>query len=510
MNSSEKCSVCGKRGKRPCPATGGLICAACCGSQRGSKLKCPSECGFFPFGVAGYDLWQEINGSWAGKSMRYAEGRLGQQAVAQVMKRFLPRAGNPGEAEALAAYFPALYHCLLVARDAEGKTVADHWEAEGWRGLTNDETVMMQFRRNSFVTVIESQRTLDGQTVECVDLFEPGAPPFRIVDRATAKTLPRYTKLMVWLSHYPYFSRIGAAGYEIRDDLWPVWRAVVEHRHAELRQGRPELTLKQYLAEHMPDSGPVLQALDLEMRRRFLESIEAHHCLASFQLKGTADEFKSTLASMPEFMAEEAKPLPDLGMPESAYAWWFDGQSRQLAEPGAEPVRTPAESGGNVKLGVVRVYPGRLALETFSMQKYRLARSLMAKLFGAQAEFENETIVDLAQRSAEQRKVWQSVAGGPNPAGAPATQPEAAPAPELRRQELREEHRKDFAKLLDVPMRHLGGATPRVAAKDPSLRPKLVDWLKAQLHHLDEVNRRHGLDLDLDAALDELEVPELK
>ena len=78
------------------------------------------------------------------------------------------------------------------------------------------------------------------------------------------------------------------------------------------------------------------------------------------------------------------------------------------------------------------------------------------------------------------------------------------------RAELHEEHKKDFAKLLDMPMPHLNGSTPRTAAQNPELRPKLVDWLKAQLHHLELVNRQHGLDLNLDPALDELNVPELK
>ena len=59
-------------------------------------------------------------------------------------------------------------------------------------------------------------------------------------------------------------------------------------------------------------------------------------------------------------------------------------------------------------------------------------------------------------------------------------------------------------------MPHLDGATPRAAAQNADLRPKLVLWLKAQLRELDTVNRQHGLDLNLDPALQELGILELK
>lgn len=40
-----KCVVCGQRkGKRNCPAKGGLICAQCCGEKRVIEIACPADC----------------------------------------------------------------------------------------------------------------------------------------------------------------------------------------------------------------------------------------------------------------------------------------------------------------------------------------------------------------------------------------------------------------------------------------------------------------------------------
>ena len=40
-----KCVYCHQRkGKRACPALGGLICSQCCGEHRVVRIACPSDC----------------------------------------------------------------------------------------------------------------------------------------------------------------------------------------------------------------------------------------------------------------------------------------------------------------------------------------------------------------------------------------------------------------------------------------------------------------------------------
>jgi len=43
-----KCVYCHQRkGKRSCPALGGLICSLCCGEHRGIAIPCPADCVYF-------------------------------------------------------------------------------------------------------------------------------------------------------------------------------------------------------------------------------------------------------------------------------------------------------------------------------------------------------------------------------------------------------------------------------------------------------------------------------
>ena len=64
MAKNNACGVCGRRGKRDCPAVEGVICPACCGANRGGHLDCPPDCTSYPFGTEAYDLWLRVDGSW--------------------------------------------------------------------------------------------------------------------------------------------------------------------------------------------------------------------------------------------------------------------------------------------------------------------------------------------------------------------------------------------------------------------------------------------------------------
>lgn len=45
------CAYCTRRkGKRPCPALGGLICSSCCGEHRLVRISCPSDCVYLDSG----------------------------------------------------------------------------------------------------------------------------------------------------------------------------------------------------------------------------------------------------------------------------------------------------------------------------------------------------------------------------------------------------------------------------------------------------------------------------
>ena len=45
------CAYChNRKGKRSCPALGGLICSACCGEHRMTRISCPNDCAYLDSG----------------------------------------------------------------------------------------------------------------------------------------------------------------------------------------------------------------------------------------------------------------------------------------------------------------------------------------------------------------------------------------------------------------------------------------------------------------------------
>ena len=59
-STTVKCVSCNQRkGRRECPALGGLICTQCCGSKRGIEIKCPDDCPYFgqAMGKKWFDLF---------------------------------------------------------------------------------------------------------------------------------------------------------------------------------------------------------------------------------------------------------------------------------------------------------------------------------------------------------------------------------------------------------------------------------------------------------------------
>lgn len=67
----------------------------------------------------------------------------------------------------------------------------------------------------------------------------------------------------------------------------------------------------------------------------------------------------------------------------------------------------------------------------------------------------------------------------------------------------------DPATLADTALAALDGMSPRAAAADPALRPRLLAWMKGRICQLDALRRTRGLDLDLNPLLAELGLDEL-
>jgi hypothetical protein len=131
-------------------------------------------------------------------------------------------------------------------------------------GLSNDERLILKARKSSSATVIEIQKILDHQTMECIDLLNQTRPPFPVIDRRTASAgMPRFTRILTWLDDYPYFSRLGAGGIIISDILRCEGMGLFE-KLVRRRGKADEKTIKQYLLENFGEAAGVLTELASE------------------------------------------------------------------------------------------------------------------------------------------------------------------------------------------------------------------------------------------------------
>lgn len=503
----ERCT-CGARGRRECPAIQGTICPACCGSRRGSELPCPADCPHFPFSRTAYDLWLKVDTTWGAKAVAYVIEAIGKRALDEMAAAELFDGEVTEENEAfIAAFALAVHRALFLLRDAEGRTLAERWERDGWRGLTNDERVMMRYRRDTFPTIIEIQRVLDPQAVECIDLFEAEAKPFVVFDRHTAERAARFDRLLVWVCHYPYFTRVGPTGVVIPRDLSgrlvEAIRLLTQEDARDPRAASP----KEYLKEHFAECCALIGEMSEQRLQNMLRSIDLHECTAYYDLRRPRAEVEAVLASKPDFESDDEFDAADEGDPPGTvcYAWLRRGESKELEKDMPSFFRHDEGEEAVGSVGTVKLLPDGLVVETSSVQKFKFAKDMVERYLGGLVSFRREKVVDIAQQAAERRAEGRDELDEEPPR---RRRDEAIPI-EVQQHVVGSFFKDYYRKFLDQPVPALHGKTPRQAAQDPAMRPELIELMKQHLHSMEQNSREKGLHVDIGWVVEELGLTEL-
>ncbi|MBK9138766.1 MAG: hypothetical protein IPM17_08400 [Verrucomicrobia bacterium] len=520
------------RGKnsRFCPALDQFISPADCGAQRGSKIVCRPACAFFPFGTQGYDLWLKLDGAWLAKAVKFLADRLGREELQRRIRRFtVPMRASDIEFES--AFANALNYSLFVEREADGRTRAEIWAATtATRDLNNDEQVMLRHRMSTRPGILEVQEVLDSLALRCIDLLDPERGEFVLFDRGAAAQMVRFSRMLTWVTHYPHFSRTNVFAMDMPHNIHAAWLEEVSKRAAAAGTNRPGYSLRDYLAENFVDAVTLVNALADEYRRRLFASLDVHHCVASYLITGDPAAVETVLRGKADFEADTAPDDSQFAPPKLFFRWLQQGESAECAQTIAAKggARVDTNVGGVGTVGNVRLYPERLLIETFSRAKHDFARQKVAQYLGELVTFEKESIVDLAkileERRAREATIGEAEAAVFNNEASSASMDESVqaqsetnknkaeePIPDPERQEaIQQAHRQHYERFLDESNPALDGQTPRAAATNPALRPKLVELMKAHLHGLERRCREDGLHLDIDWVLDALDLASLK
>ncbi|MBU4252284.1 MAG: hypothetical protein KJ647_04825 [Candidatus Omnitrophica bacterium] len=504
-----KCAICGRKPRGICPALEKIICPACCGSERGSKIHCIPSCGYFPFGVTGYDLWLKVDEGLVRKKLDYLKSSYNYREFEEMVEH-MRFASGISEEDVGTAEGAAVYYLFFVKRDADGRTLAQKWQTQGWVGLNNDERIMMEYRFSCRATVIEIEKVLDHQSMECIDLLEPEKGNFVLIDRATAARSVRWTRMLTWLAHYPYFSRIANNGVELSDSAFAEFMDSLRDAFRKENRKHKELVIKDYLSENFGVFGSLIYDLSRERSIAVLKRMDLHQCRAIYKIKGNYGEIKAILDKNPDFEQRERHPdeqdLPGVYY----YSWLRRGQSKALEKNMPAHFRHGQEKDEGVgTVGNISLFPDKLIVEAFTKQKHSFAKRMVKKFFGENLLLQNEVVVDLAKQQAGKMEIDYKGYAREIISNKEKSDTKGIP-PEVERELMQKFYKRHYTIFLEDKIPALDEMTPRAAAVDPQMRPKLIELMKQHLKGIEQQNKDRGLDLNIDWVLDELSLPELK
>jgi len=490
---------------RLCPALGRDISPADCGEQRQSRLACPADCPHNPFAPANYSQLLEIEDRLDTKSLERLVALAPDRAAMQNDMTAARRRGL----HATHAFF---VWNLFFAGDANQTTFARHWEQAGLAELKNDERVLWRAKMQMRIVLLEVHQVFAGGRVEAVDLLAANPTPMILQDRSLAGMASRFSTLLTWVFPLPHYWRLSGTAATIPDvaQFSPpeIVREIVRHLGGPLT----EAEMRRWLAEHFPRFDAALQAVSRLRRRQMLTGMDAKSGKAVYKLCAPFAQCRNRLDALADVEPDDLSDgEQDEGFVEARE--WFDPL------PKAKHLTAP---GGRMVLGRVLLGQSLWRLETFGAEKLSRLRQQFETQLGQRVRFAAERVDDLGARMSHQEPVVDESLAPPrlleNPeqftllsSRVPALPPGVSPKD--AEQELMRAAERAF---LDEAIPALDNRTPREAARDPALRPKLIQLMKQRVRSHDERNLQTGRSLrtttktdDINRLLRELELTEI-
>jgi hypothetical protein len=491
-----------KKNRRDCPVIGHVISSAECGENRGSQYACPAGCPHNPWSPANYDQALKIEDGVTLKMM----DRLNAPPP--------PSIGDfDKELVLLAQFYMQQFH---LARDGQGRNFFDQWEAEGWAGLKNDERFFIRHKACSRYTLLEIHRVFDDQC-EVVDLLSPGSAPFLVHDRGMAREAIRFEQVLSWEFPMPHYHRLNGNGLHVPDvsgfDGLDVVRETVRHLG-----GPVELEpMRDWLAANTLRLADSFHALQAARHDQMMSATDVRFSSATYRLRGNFQSLRDQLAQLPS-VAEDNLSDKELAQGFEQALVWFDEPS--AASPQQPHLDFPAP----ITAGFGRRVLGRVLLKTDAVRieadgaAYQALRVQFEKQAGKLVEFQEERVEDIAGQLRQKHKTSYDAALVPTCLLQTATrlilsashiEPSSMPHGASLRELEAISHQEYLRSFLQRPVPLLDDRTPRQAAADPAMRPRLLTLLKQFIRSHDRANLEKGRTDDINWLLRDLGATEL-
>ena len=496
-----KCPKCGKSGKRNCPALGAVICSGCCGAKRVSEIDCSTECEYNTFGMRAIETFRKLDNNLF-NDVLFPYFRDNDIVTVQEVNKV--RAANDNEDDFGRKMHTLFQMRLFYEKQSNGKTVFENWRDNGFKGLSNDCQLLLQFKSKTLPTVIELQKTIDNNFIECIDIFDKQRGKFLLLDPAIVEQkYPRYTKAMTWLEHFPVFSRLSVHSQTLPEMCAVGFIDEIEFQSQNKPYCNAEFPEKQYMLENFEICNELPAEISKQAKQEILSNLDIKTCIAVYDMGKNRKKILKIISSLPDFSEN-----PDVAKPGEQYFDWLRlGKSKAIENDMPEAFRHNDNSEQIGILGDIILKGNSLLLETRSEQKFEFAKQMTEEYFGNMLTLQKEAVQNLAQElknedsNSDLDYDYEDDDDLDN---------EDIP-PEVYQELMHKVLDEHYHKFIDESIPLLNGHTPREAAKKPGLRPQLLDLIKGHIHNNETLGRDKGNEpYDLSWLLDELGLEELK
>jgi hypothetical protein len=483
---------------RFCPALDQEISSAQCGEQRQSRLACPPTCEYNPFAQANYAQSLQI------------EDRLDQRCLERWHAMAADGTAVDYEVDAAQRGGPSAIHAyfawrLFFATDADQTTFAQRWEQDGIAELKNDERVLWRAKSQMRIALVEiHQVSIDGR-IEAVDLLSSPPAPLILQDKSVAAVAVRFSTFLTWIFPLPHFWRLSGTGNPIADvagfSAVEVVREIVRH----LGGPSTEPEIRRWLAENFMKFDAAQVAVHCLRRRQLLAGIDAKFGKAIYELRAPFAQCRERLDAFPNIAHDQLADQEQAeGFVESR--GWLDASAKS---------KNLKATVGQVLLGRVLLGQTHWRLEAFGAEKLARLRRQFEDHFGERVRFCGERVDDLGARLNAREPVVDESLAPPRLLENPdqivvSTSPLLRLPPQVTPQDAEHAFKSAADRaFLDQKIPLLDQHTPREAALDLILRPKLLRLMKQRVRLHDERNLKTGRTDDMNWMLDELNLAEI-
>ena len=485
------CSLCSAPGRDHCPALNNQLCGSCCAHERNRTIECTADCKHNPFGVGNYDAWLRIDTSLTSKKTAYSKVVLGMMS------------DDDRSYDALrVASSAAVYYLFFSKAFKDGKTVAQLWQEEGWTGLDMDQVAMMKYRMNSAPALVEVRKILDSQSMECFDMLDPERGAFVMYDRTLARTLPRYTRLWMWLAKYPYYSRPACDPLEVPQEIyWPTLNKMLSYIIEECDKNKGTANRSKILGKKFGEYVSFIKKETHKAYQAKLRNFDFHSCKAFYAIKTKKEDIKKVLDLKPDFRFIGTAAIDEAPWPALSYHWFCQGESKEIESKIRNSFRYDDGQKTIMVLGGVFLGEKEVMVHSTSRVNFDFIKKMVEHYWGKSLEYRREAIVDMAQQLADRtEREGQTLVLSPE---------SKVPLTEHDRKLMTADYLSHYEHFSNVAMKALDGMTPMDAAKNVKMRSRLIEFMKGHIHHIDTINKAQRLSVDISFLLKELGLNEL-